>query len=251
MTPLDAAHAEMTAAPDDATARLRWYGLLADAPLWLWLSAEPDGDDLAPRVFDLPDGPAVLAFDTPDRMAEVAGHAAYAELPGRVVAQALAGQGVALGVNLGAAAPAFLVPPDAVAWLASLVTAVPVRDESAGTLAAPGPVSGPLVAALAARLAGVAEAASLLRVDGELVLVVLGPRADEASVARAAGEAATFCGPGETVSVAFPEPGSPLARAALRLGLALDLTVRAVPPPAAPVVPRPPGTDPARPPKLR
>jgi hypothetical protein len=251
MTPLDAAHAAMTAAPDDAAARLAWYGALADAPLWLWLAREPQGDDLAPQVFDLPDGPAVLAFDTPERMAEVAGQAAYAELPGRVVAQALAGQGVALGVNLGAEAPSFLVPPDAVDWLATLVTAAPedgVAAVAAGAVAPPGDVPVALAAALQARLAGLAASAALLRLDGALTLVLTGARAEAAALARAAGEAAAFAAAGEPLAVAFAVPGDALARAALRAGQALDLTPPAAPPPPAP---RAPGTDPDRPPRLR
>jgi hypothetical protein len=248
MTPLDAAHAAMTAAPDDDAARLAWYGALADAPLWLWLAAEPAGDDLAPRVFDLPDGAAVLAFDMPERLAEVAGQAAYAELPGRVVARALAGQGVALGVNLGAAAPSFLVPPDAIDWLAALVTAAPEDAVAAGAVAPPGEVPAALAAALQARLAGLAAAAALLRLDGALTLVLAGARAEAAALARAAGEAAAFAAAGEPLAVAFAVPGDALARAAQRAGRALDLTPPAPPPATAR---RAPGTDPDRPPRLR
>lgn len=248
MSLLDAAHAAMTAAPEDQAARLAYFGALADCPLWLWLQAEPDGAALSPRVLDLPEGPAVLAFDSAERLAEVAGAAAYAELPGRVVAQALAGQGVALGVNLGAEAPAFLVPPDAVDWLATLVTAAPEGADAAGSVAPPGAVPDALVRALLARLRGLAQAAALVRVDRGLTLVLTDAQADEVALARAAGEAAAFAAPGEPLSVAFAGPGSALARAAARLGRQLDLT-----PPADPVPEPPgaPGSDPARPPRLR
>lgn len=242
----------MTHAPESEAARLAYFGALADSALWLWLDAEPEGEALAPRVFDLPEGPAVLAFDSAERLAEVAGAAAYAELPGRVVAQALAGQGVALGVNLGAEAPSFLVPPDAVDWLATLVTAVPEGDEAAGAVSAPGPVPDALVLGLNARLRGLAAAAALVRVDGGLALVVTGARADEVALARAAGEAAAFAGLAEPVAVAFAAPGSLLALAAARLGRALDLTPAPVAPPEpAPEPPRAPGTNPDRPPRLR
>lgn len=248
MTVLDAAHAAMSAAPQDEPARLAYFGALADAALWLWLEAEPEDETLAPRVFDLPDGPAVLAFDTPERLAEVAGAAAYAELPGRVVAQALAGQGVALGVNLGAEAPSFLVPPEAVDWLATLVTAAPEGGEVIGQVSAPGPLPDALGQALVARLRGLAAAGVLVRVDGGLTLVLTDAAADETALARAAGEAAVFAALPEPLGVAFAAAGSALDRAARVHGRALDLSL-----PAAPTLepPRAPGSDPDKPPKLR
>jgi hypothetical protein len=248
MSPLDAAHAAMTAAPENEAMRLAYFGALADSALWLWLEAEPEGEALAPRVFDLPDGPAVLAFDSAERLADVAGTAAYAELPGRVVAQALAGQGLALGVNLGSDAPAFLVPPDAVDWLATLVTAAPEAGAASGAVAAPGPVPEALVKGLAALLRGTASAAALVRVEGGLTLVVAGALADDVALARAAGEAATFAGLDEPLAVAFAEPGAALLSAAARSGLPLDLTLDPLP---APTPPRAPGSDPGRPPRLR
>lgn len=248
MTPLDLAHAAMTAAPENEAARLAYFGALADAPLLLWLRAEAEGENISPRVFDLPDGPAVLAFDSAERLAEVAGQAAYAELPGRVVAQALAGQGVALGVNLGAEAPAFLVPPGAVDWLATLLSAAPEGEEVLGQVSPPGPLPDALGIALVARLRGLAAAGALVRVDGGLTLVLTDAAADEAALARAAGEAAVFAALPEPLGVAFAKPGSALHRAAGMAGRALDLSPPAMP---APEPPRPPGSDPDRPPRLR
>jgi SseB protein N-terminal domain len=256
MSPLDAAHAAMTAAPDDEAARLAYFGVLADSALWLWLEVEPGPGDgaLSPQVFQLPEGPAVLAFDSAGRLAEVAGEAAYAELPGRVVAQALAGQGVALGVNLGAEAPAFLVPPGAVDWLATLVTAVPEGSEAAGAVAPPGTVPDVLVRVLEARLRGLAQGASMVRLDGSLTLVLTGAQAEEVALARAAGEAAAFAALDEPLAVAFAAPGSPLAASVLRRGVPLDVAAPATPEPSrepAPEPPRAPGSDPSRPPRLR
>ncbi|MFN6979952.1 MAG: SseB family protein, partial [Gemmobacter sp.] len=117
-SPLDIAHAAMTAAPDDDAARLRYFAALADAELVLMLGAEAEGGQIVPKVFPLTDGPVVLAFDGDDRLAAFAeGPVPYAALPGRVIARQLAGQGVGLGVNLGGDA-AFLVPPAALDWLA-------------------------------------------------------------------------------------------------------------------------------------
>ena len=63
LTPLDAAHAAMAAAPDDDAARLRFFARLADAPLLLLLVAEAAGDTVEPRLFPLKEGSAVMAFD--------------------------------------------------------------------------------------------------------------------------------------------------------------------------------------------
>ncbi len=75
MTILDTAFAAMTAAPEDAALRLRFYERLADAELMLLLERPADGDRIAPRTFPLEDGPVVLAFDTEERLAAFAGEA--------------------------------------------------------------------------------------------------------------------------------------------------------------------------------
>ena len=51
-TPLDTAHAAMIAAPDDDTARLRFYERMADVELYLLLEAEPVGDQISPKVLE-------------------------------------------------------------------------------------------------------------------------------------------------------------------------------------------------------
>ena len=101
-TPLDRAHRAMTARPADEAARLAYYHRLVGAELCLLLTREPEGDDLAPRVLNLSDGPVVLAFEGEERLAAFAdGPVPYAALPGRVVIAHLAGQDIGLGINLG------------------------------------------------------------------------------------------------------------------------------------------------------
>jgi hypothetical protein len=116
-----------------------------------------------------------------------------------------------------------------------------------------------LVAALEAKLArapGLAPAALLARVTyaggrRSHMLAFLGavPGA-EAALARAASEALVFSGleAGE-MDVTFLAPDSPAARAMAQVARRFDL-----PPPAtaaAPAAPVAPGSDPARPPRLR
>ena len=88
MTPLDLAYEAMAAAPDgDDAPRLRFYERLADGEMILLLEKEAEGETLAPRVFDLEDGPVVLVFDTEERLGAFTGMPApYAALPGRVIA---------------------------------------------------------------------------------------------------------------------------------------------------------------------
>jgi len=67
LTPLDQAHAEMEANPQDDTARLRFYDRLAAAELFLMLTEEPRGAQVSPRFFDVTGGRFVLAFDREER----------------------------------------------------------------------------------------------------------------------------------------------------------------------------------------
>ena len=257
-TALDAAHAAMAADPDDDAARLRYYARLADTEMFLLLEAEAAGGTLAPRVFPLDDGPVVLAFDSEERLAAfAAGPAPYAALPGRVIAAQLAGQGIGLGVNLGAGA-AMLLPAEAMGWLAALLDRAP-QTAAARPRAVhpPGALPEALMAALETKLArawGLAAGAVLAGVEyddgrrGHLLAFLGAAPGAEAALARAAGEALTFSGldAGE-MDVAFLDRADPVAAAMGRVGVAIALP--APPTPAAPAAPRPPGMD--APPRLR
>ena len=111
MTPLDHAHADMMENQNDDAARLRFYQRLADTTLFLLLRTEPKGEVIDPEVIEVDNSETAnidrfaLAFDTKERLGAFAasyGNEAlpYAALPGRVIAQSLAGQGVGLAVNL-------------------------------------------------------------------------------------------------------------------------------------------------------
>jgi hypothetical protein len=260
MTPLDQAHAAMQAAPEDDAARLRFYQQLADAELFLLLREEPQGDDLSPRLLTLKEGAFVLAFDSEERLAEVTGApAAYAALPGRVIAAQLAGQGVGIGLNLGVAPSSFLLPPDAVAWLAETLGHGPTVTQARPVgFHPPGGLPDRLVAALNAKLAragGLAQGALLAGVrygDGRrghvLAFVGTAPGAEEA-LARAVAEALTFSGieAGE-MDVTHLAPDAPSLPALARVALPLDLPAPGLP---APPTQPPPGMDPDRPPRLK
>jgi hypothetical protein len=253
MNALDMAHAAMTAAPEDDRLRLHYFRAIADAVLFLWLETEAQGDTVTPRVFDVEDGPLVLACDSEERLARAAGGPVpYAALPGRVVAHSLAGQGVSLGINLGAADSAFLVPPEAVQWLAATLEHAPVQTTARPErFAPPRALPDALLAGLQEKLAGMAGLASgalLAEVGyaggrrGHMLAVLDAAPAAEAALARAVAEALTFSGveAGE-IDVVFLAGGDPVASAMARVAMRLDMAAdNPPPPPREPAPPRPP-----------
>ncbi len=261
-TDLDRAHAAMEAAPEDDAARLRFYERVADAELFLMLTEEPAGDAIAPALFDLEDGRFVLAFDREERLSAFAeGPVPYAALPGRVIARTLAGQGVGLGLNLGVAPSAFLMPAEALAWLAGTLDLAPGAAEARPVAyGAPAGLPDTLLNALdakLARLAGLAARAHLVAVtyeDGARghLLAFEGARAGaEAALAKAVSEALVFSGiEAGAVDVTFLAAGDPALAALARQALSFDLPepVRET---AQVLAPEAPGMDPSRPPKLR
>ena len=258
VTLLDAAHAAVSARPEDEAARLRFYERLADGEMFLLLDREAEGEVLDPKVFALEDGPVVLVFDREERLAEFSGGIApYAALPGRVIAGMLKGQGIGLGVNLGVAPSEMLLPPEAMDWLAEALEGGPEEVEAAPVeFCAPG-VPEAVVSGLDAKLAkagGLAAAAVLAGVQyeggrrGHMLAFLDAVPGSEAALARAVREALVFSGveAGE-LDVSFLATGDPVAAKMARVGLRFDLPVVKVETTASVA----PGMDPTRPPKLR
>lgn len=261
MTPLDLAYEAMVAAADgDDAPRLRFYERVADGEMILLLEVEPQGENLSPRVFELEDGPFVLVFDNEERLGAFTGvPAPYAALPGRVIAQLLAGQGIGLGINLGVAPSSLLLPAFAVDWLADTLSHGPTDAEAVPeAFAAPGALPERLLAGLDAKLAragGLAAHALLATVrysdgrQGHVLAFIDAVEGAEGALARAASEALTFSGveAGE-MDVTFLAAGSVAATAMARVALRFDLPV-----PETPEAPSPaaPGMNPDKPPVLR
>ncbi|AHM02964.1 hypothetical protein roselon_00523 [Roseibacterium elongatum DSM 19469] len=255
-TPLDQAHADMQAAPDDDAARLTYYDRLAASELFLLLAEEASGDRIRPRVFPTAEAQLVLAFDREERLSAFAGAAApYAALSGRALAGLLAGQGLGLAVNLDA--PSETVLDDAaLGWLAETLENRPEEvEERPEEITAPAGLPDRLLAALDRRLAaaeGLARMAYLVGVTygngrrAHLLGFVDPIPGAEPSLARAVGEALTFSGlEAGVLDVGFFRPSDPVCARFARVGLRFDL-------PAAPVnAGANPGRDPDRPPKLR
>lgn len=257
VTLLDAAHAAVSADPENEVLRLRFFERLADGELVILLEREATGASLEPKVFDLEDGPVVLVFDREERLAEFSGGIApYAALPGRVIAGVLKGQGIGMGVNLGVAPSSMLLPPEAMDWLAETLDGGPEEVEALPQEFVAPSVPEAVITALDAKLAragGLAVAALLAGVvyrdgrRGHLLAVLDAAEGSEGALARAMREALVFSGveAGE-LDVVFLRAGDPVAEAMARVALRFDL-----PEPDAPVAPGAPGMDPSRPPKLR
>ncbi len=259
MTPLDAAHAAMEAAPEDEHARLRFYDRLAGAELFLLLEAEAEGDRITPRIFPVGGETVVLAFDREDRLARFAeGPAPYASLSGRALARLLSGQGLGLGLNLDVAPSAMLMEAASIAWLAEMLAAAPEEAlDRPEEVLPPGGLPEALLTALDAKLAGaegLARSAYLVGVryeggrQGHMLGLIDAVPGAEAGLAEAVSEALTFSGieAGE-LDVAFFAASDPMAARLARVGLRFDLPR----PPPAVSVGAAPGMDPETPPKLR
>ncbi|MFZ9198976.1 MAG: SseB family protein [Paracoccaceae bacterium] len=256
---LDLAHAAMQAG-DEAEARA-FYRLLADAPLCLLLSAPAEGDQLQPQVFDLSDGPVILAFDSEERLAAFQdGPQPYAVLPGRVIAQAVAGQGVSLGLNLGTGAESeTLLPPEVLTHLLALL------DVSSDVLVGqarrfePPQVPTAAQAALAAAVqsaAGLVVGAVLAAVTydtgarGHILALIGANPAAEPALAQAMAEALSFAGlEAAALDVVFLSAEAPALRRIAAVGHAFEIIQPMIP--DAPVSAPAPGSDPDRPPRLR
>ena len=256
---LDAAHAAMQAG-DEAKARA-FYRLLADAPLCLLLSAPAEGDQLQPQVFDLSDGPVILAFDSEERLAAFQdGPQPYAVLPGRVIAQAVAGQGVSLGLNLGSGAESeTLLPPEVLAHLLALLEVSSDVIEGQARRFEPPQVPPVAQAALAAAMqaaAGLVAGAVLAGVvydtgaRGHILALIGAKDSAEPALAQAMAEALSFAGlEAAALDVVFLNAEDAALRRIAAVGHVFEIAPLVMP--ETPMAPRAPGSDPDRPPRLR
>lgn len=261
ITPLDAAHEAMEAAPQDDAARLRFYDRLAGVELFLLLAEEPEGDNIRPQVFPVDGQSLVLAFDQEERLsAFVEGAAApYAVLSGRSLAQMLAPQSMGLGLNLGVAPSSIILDGDAMVWLAETLSARPDEiEEAPEELSAPAGVPEAVLTAIDAKLAaagGLAKMAylALAQYSGGRkahLLAFINPLPGaEPALARAVAEALTFSGiEAGSLDVAFFKASDQVAASLARVGLRFDLPE---PEQTNHVPGSAPGMDPSKPPKLR
>lgn len=234
----------------------RFYQILSETPLFLILEQEADGETLSPRVFDLPDGAIVLAFDSEERLADWAeGALPYALLPGRVIAQQLAPLGIGLGLNFGAVSETIL-PPEAMEWLTEMLDVAPeAMDARIDAVLPLGPMPPALMTALDMGFAaGLAQAAYLAAVRYQSggqghILGFVGATA-ESALTRAVAERLVFSNlEAGALDVTFVQAGSKLADMLAARGQELPIPTLILP--EAPSDRPAPGSDPDRPPILK
>ncbi|WP_299926806.1 SseB family protein [uncultured Pelagimonas sp.] len=259
-TVIDTAYAAMDAAPQDDTARLRFYDALASAELFLMLTQEPVGDSISPEVFELQDASFVLVFDREDRISQFAGRAVpYAALPGRALAQMLSGQNIGLALNPEVAPSEFLMPPEALEWLSGTLDHGPEEREARPEhLSPPRGLPDTLITALDTKLAsaaGLARTAYLAAVtyddgsQGHLLGVTGSVPEAQRALAGAVNEALVFSGlEAGVLDVTFVDDSDILAAELARVALRFDLPE---PPQPKKVEQVTPGSDPDSPPILK
>lgn len=257
-TLLDRAQARMGQSDAD---RLQFFAALADAELHLLLTEEPKGEDLSPRLFPVEGGQVVLAFDSQERLAEFAKEVApYVALPGRILAQVLAEQGLGLGLNLDVAPSSMILPADAMVWLTEMLDAQgpDAGEAQLSAVRGPGKVPEILLEALGARLtssAGLAAYAVLAEADfaaggtGHVLAIVGAQARAEPALAQAVSEAVTFSGiDAGHLDVAFVSETHPLTARIGKVGMRFDIPQPEKPQSLQPVAP---GSNPDKPPRLR
>ncbi len=259
-TILDLAYQAMDAMPDDDAARLQFYECVADSELFLLLAEEPSGDTLSPEIFMTSGQQFVLAFDLEDRLVQFTQSAApYAALSGRILAQMLIENNVALGLNLGGHPSETIIETATLDWLMTTLGVAP--DEHQSTLVSFGPPKGvpeTLFAALQTKLtraAGLADEAWVAQATydddtkGTVLAIVGAQDAAQQPLAKSVQEALSFSGlEAGFLDVLFIGSEDPRLDVLRRQGVAFEIPqpedFKAAPPQA-------PGTDPNKPPKLR
>ena len=257
MTPLDTAHAAMSAQDTDAS-RLTFYDRFAAAELFVLLEAEAIGDEIKPQLFQTEQGKFVLAFDTEERLTTFNdGPAPYAAVSGRTLAQMLNGQEIGVGLNLWDNPSAFLLPAGTIAWLNDALADAPsTLEDTPETFSAPKGLPEVLITAIDGRLAaaaGLAKLAYLASVTysggrpGHILAFIDAVDGTQDALAGTIHQALVFSGlEAGVLDVTFLNASDPSAAQLARVGLRFDLPQpKPVTPPSAP------GMDPSKPPKLR
>lgn len=253
-----------TEAPGAGDAEMaRYYDVFAAAELHLLVDPETMAGDgpPQPQLFALEGGDTALVFDREARLASfMEGGAAHLTLSGRAVIAMFAGAGVQIGVNLGDAPSAALLPAEAVDWAAAaLRQPIEAATADAGDvlLTVPRGVMPDLMMRLDAKLSamGAAVAEGWLcglgsgRRSGLILCVALREAAAEGAVVEALAETARFAGGAAAAfDIAVLGAEDPRLAAARKVGLGFEPQDPAA---LAQPVEAPPGADPSKPPKLR
>ncbi|MGB0959289.1 MAG: SseB family protein [Halocynthiibacter sp.] len=263
-TAIDIAFDVMQNAPDPAQAQPQYLARISDSLLYILLTKEIDDGQMEPELFDVDGTAIVLAFDTSERLVEFTQTPSpYVEMSGRALVQMLEGEGLGLGINLGAASENLLAP-EAVDWMAVTLDERPQDvEERIEEITAPKNMPENLLLSLGAKLAmagRLADCAYMMSATyasgrvGTLMAFIGAEDWAREPLAQAVQEVLSFSGyeTGE-VDVSFFLADDPVVANFEAHGLKLEM-----PEPQPQEIdiqelggPKAPGMDPDAPPKLR
>ena len=264
-TPLDRAWETANSALAGDAEMARFYDIFAATELFLLIDPDTLTDGAAPKplTFPVEGAETALIFDTEARLAGfMEDGAAHLTMSGRAVIAMFKGTGAQLGLNLGDAPSATILPSEAISWAAEAL-AQPIETTEIGdaVLTVPRAVMPDLLQALDGKLAGMGTVVSEAWLCGlgasagrgkpqpMVLCVCLRERQAEQSVVSALAETARFTGgDASAFDIAVLPADDAKMNAARKVGLGFEPqnpeeTMRAEP--AAP------GMDPDKPPKLR
>ncbi len=256
-TPLDIAYLQMQ---EDEAQAMGFYARFLEAELFLMLESELANGQAKPLVMQTSDGALALVFDREERLADFGEVVSdYVALSGRRVVAMLAGQGVGIGLNLGEAPSAMVLPADAVSWLAGAALGEDEELEAKPLqIAKPAGVPEALIAALDGKLAnmgGVVGAAYLVSVtyengeQGHMLALVNVPAPARPGVSEALSEALRFSGiEAGQLDLAFLASDDRHLERFAKVGLGFEIPELIFPKAQATTAP---GMDPDKPPILR
>ncbi len=136
-TPLDIAFARFEADPENETLRRAYFAAIMRSELQLLLNAEPD-QTLDPVLIEDNGHTYALGFDTADRLASFTETTApSAILAGRDALDILSPARLGLGLNLGVAASAYMLPKEALDWLVTVGKEAKIATPIGDTFALP------------------------------------------------------------------------------------------------------------------
>ena len=256
MTPLDEAFAIMSADDDDEAARLGFYARLAAAELFLLLEGPAEGDRIEPQLVTHDGATFALVFDLEERLTQFTGAPApLVAMSGRVLAGMLYGQDIGLALNPEVAPSSYLLPAEAVDWLAETLAHEAETAEARIRRVTPPNVPDSVLATLDRRIAtfsGRATRAYLVGAEysddtsGLLLAIVGAEPAAQGALAQAVSEVVAFAAMPLRLDAAFFEATDMALVPMSEVGLRFDVPMPASAPPRAA-----PGSDPAKPPILR
>lgn len=264
-TPLDRAWETANTELAGDAEMARFYDIFAATELFLLIDPDTlaDGKTPKPLTFPVEGAETALVFDTEARLAGfMEDGAAHLTMSGRAVISMFKGTGAQLGLNLGDAPSATILPAQAIDWASEALTQ-PIETTEIGdaVLTVPRAVMPDLLQALDGKLAGMGAVVSEAWLCGlgasagrgkpqpMVLCVCLRERAAEQSVVSALAETARFTGgdaPAYDIAV-LPE-GDAKMEAARKVGLGFEPQNPEAVMQAEPVAP---GMDPDKPPKLR